>query len=108
MKKMILISKMALCVFALLLPLQAVFAQSGHMKLLAVTELANGSVRGGTADLYLEIKPGSGRVFLETFPVTRTDTQISTRFAKTIACDFIEEDCSKYDFFYTITADSSI
>lgn len=88
--------------------LPPVIASQGHMKLLAVTELANGSMRGGIADLYLEIKPGSGRVFLETFPVTRTDTQISTRFAKTIACDFIEEDCSKYDFFYTINADSPI
>lgn len=90
----------------ILLPL--VLANQGHMKLLAVTELENGSMKGGIADLYLEISPGSGRVFLETFPVTRTDTQISTRFAKTIACDFIEEDCGKYDFFYTINADSPI
>src|SRR3989338_2923691 len=102
MKKLLFLSIIGI----ILLPL--VLANQGHMRLLAVTELANGSMRGGIADLYLEIKPGSGRVFLETFPVTRTDTQISTRFAKTIACDFIEEDCSRYDFFYTINADSSI
>jgi len=83
------------------------FARQGHMKLLAVKETENG-YEGGIADLYLEIKPGSGRVFLETFPLTRTDTQMSTRFAKAIACDAIEKDCDDIDFFYTITADSAI
>jgi uncharacterized protein len=83
------------------------FAKQGHMKLLAVRETETG-YEGGIADLYLEIKPGSGRVFLETFPLTRTDTQMSTRFAKAIACDFAEKDCDDTDFFYTITADSAI
>ena len=83
-------------------------AKSGHMKLLAVRETETGALEGGTADLYLEVKPGSGRVFLETFPLTKTDTQMSTRFAKAIACDAIEKDCDGLDFFYTITADSAI
>ncbi|MDP3765679.1 MAG: S16 family serine protease [Nanoarchaeota archaeon] len=84
-----------------------VLAKQGHMKLLAVKETETG-YEGGIADLFLEIKPGSGRVFLETFPLTRTDTQMSTRFAKAIACDTIEKDCDDIDFFYTITADSAI
>ncbi|MCH8329761.1 MAG: hypothetical protein IIB81_05230, partial [Nanoarchaeota archaeon] len=96
---------LALCVLILLLP--TVNAKQGHMRLLAVTETADG-YNGGIADLYLEIKPGSGRVFLETFPLTKVDTQISTRFAKEIACDFADIDCDKFDFFYTITAESSI
>jgi len=83
------------------------YAQSGHMKLLAVSDTQDGEV-GGIADLYLEINSGTGRVFLETFPLTKVDTQISTRLAKEIACDFADIDCSKYDFFYTITADSPI
>jgi len=87
--------------------LQAVNAQQGHMRLLAVSDTVDGDV-GGIADLFLEINPGSGRVFLETFPLTRVDTQISTRFAKEIACDFADVDCNKFDFFYTITADSPI
>ena len=33
---------------------------------------------------------------------------MSTRFAKAMACDITNKDCSNYDFFYTITADSSI
>lgn len=99
---------MSYCVFILLvLLLPAVSAKQGHMKLLAVTETDYG-YNGGIADLYLEIKPGSGRVFLETFPLTKVDTQISTRFAKEIACDFADVDCDKFDFFYTITAESAI
>lgn len=99
------------CIFLvfsiLILLLPTVNAKQGHMKLLAVTETIDG-YNGDIADLYLEIKPGSGRVFLETFPLTKVDTQISTRFAKQIACDFADVDCGKFDFFYTITADSPI
>jgi uncharacterized protein len=101
MKKIII-----LLIFAIMI-VPIVGAQKGHMRLLAVTETSNGDA-GGIADLFLEIKPGSGRVFLETFPLTKLDTQISTRFAKEIACDFLDTDCSRYDFFYTITAGSSI
>ena len=90
-----------------LLLVPAVIAKQGHMKLLAVKESENG-YEGGIAELYLEIKPGSGKVFLETFPLTRTDTQMSTRFAKAIACDALERDCDDVDFFYTINADSAI
>ncbi len=82
-------------------------AKQGHMKLLAVKETEDG-YEGAIADLYLEIKQGSGRVFLDTFPLTKLDTQISTRFGKDIACSYLDIDCSKYDFIYTIRADSPI
>ncbi|MBW2975149.1 hypothetical protein KY366_05520 [Candidatus Woesearchaeota archaeon] len=82
-------------------------AKEGHLKLLAVKETKDG-YEGSIADLYLEIKQGSGRVFLDTFPLTKIDTQISTRFAKDIACSYLERDCMEYDFIYTIKADSPI
>lgn len=81
--------------------------QEKRMKLLAVQE-EEGKYRGSEADLYLELNEGSGRVFLETFPLTKMDTQISTRFAKEIACDYFDLDCSNYDFIYTIKAKSNI
>lgn len=84
-----------------------VSAEKGHMMLLTVGERGNETF-GGTADVYLEIRPGSGRIFLDSFPLTKLDTQISTRFAKEVACDFLEEDCSDKDFFYTIRAKSSV
>ena len=103
MKKLMILAMFSVLVF--LLP--AVSAEKGHMRLLAVTDTGEGDI-GGIADLFLEIKPGSGRVFLETFPLTKIDTQISTRFAKEIACSFGDFDCNNFDFFYTITAGSSI
>ena len=94
-----------LLLFLLLVPLA--YAGEGSMKLLAVTEQGD-EMQGSVADLYLKIVPGSGRVFLETYPISKVDTQISTRFAKEIACSFLEKDCSKYDFFYTIRANTYI
>ncbi|MCM2325314.1 MAG: hypothetical protein NDI94_02535 [Candidatus Woesearchaeota archaeon] len=99
--------KLYLFIFILLiLPLS--FAKSGSLKLLAVTDPDGANPRGSFADLYLEIKPGSGRVFMDSFPLSKIDTQISTRFAKEVACNFLEKDCSKYDFFYTIRSSSAI
>jgi uncharacterized protein len=76
--------------------------------LLAVSELENGSFIGGTARLTLEVIPGKGRIFFDTFPLTKIDTQISTRSAKAIACDFLDVECSTIDFIYTIESGSSI
>ena len=73
----------------------AVNTEPYHMKLLAVQE--NG-----------EIYIGSDAVFLETFPLTKMDTQISTRFAKDIACNHFKLDCNNYDFIYTIKSKSNI
>ncbi len=91
----------------ILLVLPMVNATQGHLKLLAVSESEAG-YKGSIADLYAELKEGNGRVFIDTFPVTKSDTQISTRFAKEIVCDFLDMDCSSIDFIYTIKADSAI
>jgi len=99
--------KKYLFVLILLLVFPAVYARSGSMKLLAVSE-KDGEEIGATADLFLEIRPGTGRIFIETVPLTKLDTQMSTRFAKEIACDFLDKDCANYDFFYTIRSNSAI
>lgn len=100
MKKIILIA-----IFLLLIPFAA--AKQGSIKLLAVSEKDRGYF-GSIADLSLEIVEGRGRVFIESFPLSKLDTQITTRFAKQIACNYLSIDCSGYDFFYTISAKSAI
>jgi len=77
------------------------------MKLLAVSKTAAGLI-GTDADLELEVKPGSGRVFISTFPLTNVDTQVSFRMAQEYACDFLDRDCSGYDFFYVIKSGAPI
>ncbi len=77
----------------------------GHITLLAVSEATQ---LGSTADLYLRTQEGSGGVYIDTFPLTKLDTQLSTRFAQQIACDFLEQECLDMDFFYTIRSDATI
>ena len=96
-----------LLVLMALLTLMLVSAKSYHMTLLTVGEMGNETF-GGTADAYLQVKYGTGRIFLDSFPLTKIDTQISTRYANEIACDYLDMDCSHFDFFYTIRADSAI
>ncbi|MBN1274824.1 hypothetical protein JXA12_00820 [Candidatus Woesearchaeota archaeon] len=82
-------------------------ARQGHLTLLTVTTV-NGTEIGGTADVTLKLTPGKGDVYITTYPFTKLDTQISTRFAKEVACAYTEMPCDNHDFFYTIHADSSI
>ena len=80
-------------------------ARSESIELLTVSETENGTREvGGTATMNLQISPGSGNVFIDSFPLTQLDTQISTRFAKEVACDFTNRDCDNVNFYYTIRA----
>ena len=84
-------------------------AQQGHLTLLTVAESDElATPQGGTADLYLDIRPGTGQIFIESSPLTKLDTQSSTRYANRVACAYAEADCSRSDFFYTIRANSPV
>ena len=96
-----------LSVLTLLLCISLASARTYHMTLLTIGELEDDPV-GGTANVFLEVTQGTGRIFLDSFPLTKIDTQISTRYANEVACDFLDKDCSRYDFFYTIRAGSTI
>jgi uncharacterized protein len=96
----------SLLIASLFLPVS--FAQSGSIRLLAVSEAGNNTFTGSVVDMNLEIKEGSGRVFIDSFPLTKLDTQITTRTANQIACDYIGDNCDRYDFFYTINSSASI
>lgn len=75
--------------------------RSGSITLLALME-SSSNKSGTVATLSLELRPGSERVFLETFPMTKVTTQASLRFAQQIACKSVDVDCSQFDFLYTI------
>ncbi|MGM5480032.1 MAG: S16 family serine protease [Nanobdellota archaeon] len=86
-----------------------VLSVSDSVSLLSVKILDNGTQIGGTASLSLRMESGgSGDVFIQSFPSSQLDTQTATRIANEIACDLSSQDCSSFDFFYTIKADSSI
>jgi len=71
--------------------------------LLALTHNGSDSA-GSVAKLHLELRPGTERVFLDTFPMTKVTTQASLRFAQQIACRETSIDCSNYDFLFKIEA----
>ena len=85
----------------------AQYGEPHHLKLLAVQDFGD-HYEGSDAELFLELREGTGRVFLDTYPVTKMDTQISTRFAKEIACKNLKLDCDRYDFIFTIKSRSNI
>lgn len=91
-----------LLVLLVILPILA-GAQEDHIKLLAVVHDVEG-MPGSVADLHLRIAPGTGKVFLSTKPLTKVDMQLSVQFAKQYACDYLREDCSNKDFYYTTRA----
>ena len=97
---------LSLLVFVLIIA-PFVNAQNNHIQLLAVSE--DGLIQTGqVVDLYLEAIPGNGRVFIDSYPLTKMDTQVSTRFANKFACDYANVDCSNIDFIYTIRSNSPI
>ena len=93
-----------LIVFGILLA-TAVIAGEGKTTLLATSDPFEGGI---TASLSLETKPGTGKIFIESSPLTKVDTQISTRFAKEVACNYLGQSCDDLDFFYTIKARATI
>ena len=76
---------------------------SQQATLLALSQ--HGSQSSGTvAGLELEIPEGKGRVYLETYPLTKISTQASLHFAQQVACNELDVDCSNHDFLFTIKA----
>ncbi len=99
------ITVLALVCIVLLLP--QVFAQrSGSITALSVID--ENETRGGLATVHLEIRPGTGAVYIESYPLTKLDTQLATREAKEIACARSTTDCTQYDFFYLIDVGASL
>src|SRR5689334_6276052 len=99
MNKILLFSVLAiLCV-------QNVFAQHNSIKLMAVNEATK---KGTIVDLGLDVIDGSGKIFIETYPLSQIDTQISLRVAKINSCKITEIYCLNKDFLYSINSNSPI
>lgn len=107
MRLFFLMKKLILFFVMILVLVSSVSALENSIKLLAVKETDHG-FEGSLAKLTLEIREGKGRVLLETTPLTKIDTQVSTRIAQEISCNYLDLDCSNLDFIYTIKSDSSI
>lgn len=99
--------KSILFILAIIVSISAVLAQNSNIKLLAVSGEGENQT-GSVVDLTLEVISGQGRIFIDSKPLTKIDTQVSTRIANRYACDYVNIDCSKLDFIYTIRSGSPI
>jgi predicted S18 family serine protease len=67
----------------------------------------NGTVVGVPALLTLTITNGTGQVFLGSTPLTAADTQAQAEVSAQVACQLINVNCNKYNFYYYITSSSA-
>ena len=83
--------------------------ESRHVVIVAVAQLSNGSYTGVAADLFARVScPGSGHVYVETFPLAEIDLQASTRVAAIIASTVANVSFWSCDFYASIRSDSPI
>ncbi|ADM27280.1 conserved hypothetical protein [Ignisphaera aggregans DSM 17230] len=83
--------------------------ESRHVVIVAVSTLPNGSYTGVSADLYVRVVcPGSGHVYVETYPLSEIDLQASTRIAALVASQIANRSFYSCDFFTSIKSDSPI
>ena len=83
----------------------------GHtvvLKAPAVSKTAEGELIGVATDFVITVAPGTGHVYVETWPLAEVDMQASARLAAQIAGKVLGVDMSKYDVFIQIKADSPI
>ena len=103
-----------LLLLILLLPLPATTAQCQNekhtvvMKAPAVSRTASGELVGVVTDFVITVAPGSGHVYVETWPLAEVDMQASARLAAQVAGKVTGIDMSKYDVFIHVKADSPI
>ena len=84
-------------ILMLLLLIPVASALEGSIQIVTVNEDTN---NGDVAKLDLEITDGRGRVFIDTFPLTALNTQVSARMAKQVACKSINKDFNNPSFFF--------
>ena len=78
------------------------------MKAPAVSRTSSGQLVGVVTDFVITVAPGSGHVYVETWPLAEVDMQASARLAAQVAGKVTGIDMSKYDVFIQIKADSPI
>ncbi|MDK2869515.1 MAG: uncharacterized protein PWP39_750 [Pyrococcus sp.] len=78
------------------------------LKAPAVSMTSTGEMIGVPTEFVITVAPGSGHVYVETWPLTEVDMQASARLAAEIAGVVTGKDMSKYDVFIQVRADSPI
>jgi uncharacterized protein len=83
-------------------------AQS-HMTITApAVERTPDGLRGILSYITVSTQPGSGHIYIDTWPLAEVDIQGSARLAVQVACEVVQKDWHHYDFFITVRSESPI
>jgi uncharacterized protein len=102
---------LGLILLSLAVPVKAQCPSEGHtvvLKAPAVSKTPDGRLVGVATDFVITVAPGSGHVYVETWPLSEVDMQASARLAAQIAGKVTGKDMSKYDVFIQVKADTPI
>ncbi len=111
MRKTYALAAVLLLIFSILPAVGAQCPCEGHtivLKAPAVSRTPDGRLVGVATNFVITVAPGSGHVYLETWPLAEVDMQASARLATQIAGEVTGKDMSKYDVFIQVRADSPI
>ncbi len=74
----------------------------------AVAKLPNGQMMGVVTYFEVKASPGSGHVFVETWPLTQIDLQASARLATMVACRVLGLNWTDYNFYFIVKSNATI
>ncbi len=74
----------------------------------AVAKLPNGQMMGVVTYFEVKVSPGTGHVFVETWPLTQVDLQASARLATIVACHVLGLKWSNYNFYFVVKSNATI
>lgn len=78
------------------------------VSVLAVSTVDDEVRDGSIIDLHLEVRPGSGNIYVNLETFEQIDTQASIVNSQKISCQLFNLPCEEYDFYYTFEGDSLI
>ena len=111
MKRAVVLVLAVLLLLPLATPVMAQCPSEGHTVIMhapAVAKTSTGELTGVATEFVITVAPGSGHVYIETWPLAEVDMQASARLATQVAGRVLQVDMSKYDVFIQVHADTSI
>lgn len=111
MKRAVILVLAVLLLLPLATPVVAQCPSEGHTVIMhapAVAKTSTGELTGVATEFVITVAPGSGHVYIETWPLAEVDMQASARLATQVAGRVLQVDMSQYDVFVRVRAESSI
>ena len=111
MRRALVLILAVLLLLPLATPAMAQCPGEGHTVIMhapAVAKTSTGELTGVVTEFVITVAPGSGHVYIETWPLAQVDMQASARLAAQVAGRVLGVNMSNYDVFIQVRANTSI